>query len=73
MRKIYIPRSYRMMYRIPRQFSDAEFGKKVTAVMKGAKENVEKSMIMTIFTNLLLAGSVNLIWTFINALQMSMV
>ena len=38
--------------------------------MEDTSKGVEGSFIMTIFTNIALAGSIKLIWSFVNALQM---
>ena len=40
--------------------------------MENADKGVKGSLIATIVTNLLLAGSISLIWSFVNALQMLM-
>ena len=61
-----------MEHSIPKQFSDPEFGKAFKDTMGNTQKGVEGSLIMTIFTNLVLAGSITLIWSFVNALQMLM-
>ena len=61
-----------MVHHIPKQFKDKEFGRRYKRHVLNAEQGVKGSLIMTIFTNLLIAGSISLIWSFINALQMMM-
>ena len=67
-----MPKSYKIIHYIPRQFSDPEFGKKFKTSVENAEKSIKGTLIMTIITNLLLAGTISLIWSFVNALQMLM-
>ena len=65
---IYLPHRYTMAHTLPKQFHDKEIAKAMETVVAATKDTVQKSFIITIGTNALLAGSISLIWGFINTL-----
>ena len=67
---LYLPSRYTMVDTFPKQFHDKETAKAMQTLVKGSKDAVSKSFIFTVGTNILLIGSIALIWGLINTLQM---
>jgi hypothetical protein len=49
---------------------NSESAKNVKGAIKVLESGVKTSLVSTLFTNLILAGSVSLLWSFLNTLQM---
>lgn len=59
-----------MTHKLPRQMENPEVGKNIKYALQALDVGVKSSMTTTLVTNFVIAGSVSLLWSFINSLQM---
>ena len=67
---MFVPRRYLMVHKLPRQMENAVVGRKVKTAIQVVEKGVKSSLAATLLTNLVLAGSISLLWSFVNTLQM---
>ena len=57
-----------MVHTLPRQYKNREFGENVKESIYILENSVKASLAVTLLLNLLLAGSISLLWSFVNTL-----
>ena len=65
---LFVPRKYFMVNTLPRQYENHEFGENVKESIYILENSVKASLAVTLLLNLLLAGSISLLWSFVNTL-----